>query len=53
MVLKTDKSDNPKTTRIDLERVVLKSLKGCKSQYLPKFYETTQKIAKFKDFILS
>ena len=49
--MKTDKGIS-KVSRIDVERLVLKSLKGKKSRYLPKYYETAQKIGGFTNFLL-
>ncbi len=51
--MKTDRINNIKTSRIDIQRIVLKSLQGKKCRYLPKFYETKQKHPDFLNFILT
>lgn len=53
MIMKADKATSQKSSRIDLEKLILRVLKGQKCQYLPKFYETTQKLPKFHDFLLT
>lgn len=54
MVLKSDKvNTNSKVSRIDVEKLILGSLKGKKSRYLPKFFETHQKVSCSSNFIIT
>lgn len=53
MILKSDKSHNSKISRVEIEKMIIKTIKEKKCKYIPHFYFSEQKIADFGNYILS